>query len=53
MAASQLNQKDDIDDLSEISSGMRQEEDPNSLENRLKNIRNDLKFDYGTSEMFD
>lgn len=48
--------KDELDDLSEISSGLKKqktagaseepEDDPNSLENRLKNIRMGLNFDY-------
>ena len=55
-----MEHKDELDDLSEISSGLQKQrveqpplqaqeepdDDPNSLENRLKNIRKGLNFDY-------
>jgi uncharacterized FlaG/YvyC family protein len=49
-----------IDDLSEISSGIRENNkqdnddksnDPDSLESRLQNIRKDLKFEYHDASM--
>ena len=52
-----LSKKDELDELSEISSSMKtqalkhaepkqEENDPNSLENRLKGIRQNLNMDY-------